>query len=145
MNKCKQPRQQQSLIFLSFITRTSLTAYRHHAAIAPCKRACGAAQGNAPRRGGGPCVEASPALSNAGLAIVLPLETLRLLSDSPTLLALAERALPPLLGRILLGLPPLLRRLSPILSKVNTPSGRKRPASDQVSVTVASNAFLMRL
>jgi hypothetical protein len=113
--------------------------------MAPRKRARGAARGNAPRRGGGPRVEASPAPSDAGSAVVPPPETPRLLSDSPAPPAPAERALPPLLGRILPGLPPSLGRPSPIPSEVDTPSGRKRPASDQVSVTVASNAFLMRL
>jgi hypothetical protein len=115
--------------------------------MAPCKRFCGVAQGSAPRRGVGPCVKASPALSDAKLAVALPLETLRLLSNSPTLPA--SLVLPlvclALLRRLLLVRLALLKRLSPLVPVVETPFGHKRPASDQVSVTVASSTFLMRL
>jgi hypothetical protein len=52
-------------------------------------------------------------------------------------LALLRRLLPVRLA--------LLERLSLLAPVVETPSSRKRPASDQVSVTVASSAFLMRL
>jgi len=136
--------------------------------MAPRKRARGAARGGAPRRGGRPRVESSPALSGAGSAVVSLPETPRQLSESPAPptppvlppirsvllqdLPPAERALlerlpgqPPLLGRVPPGLHPLLERPSPIQSEVDAPLGRKRPASDQVSVTVASSAFLMRL
>jgi hypothetical protein len=111
--------------------------------MAPRKRLRGAAQDAAPRRGGRPRVESSPAPSDAGSAVVPLLETPRLLSKSPA--PSASPALPPLLERLPPVRPALLGRPSPVQPKVDTPSGRKRPASDQVSVTVASSAFLMCL
>jgi hypothetical protein len=119
--------------------------------MAPRKRTRGAARGRASRRGGRPRGNASPAPSDAGSAVAPPPETPRLVSDSPASPVLPP-VLPPalpsarssLLGRLPRARPASLERLSPLQPVVETPSGRKRPASGQVSVTVALNAFLMR-
>lgn len=114
---CFNAQQPQNLCLHSLISSlfpslpTSYIASRHHATMAPRKRARSAAQVNAPCKGGRPHVKASPTLSNARLAVAPLLQTPRLLSNSPALLT--PPVLPPIRPALLKDLS-LAERLPPV-------------------------------